>query len=277
MNFRKKIAFATVIFLFKYGHYYALINIKEHVFIWLSKVSSPLSTQSHTSAENLSLARYDENLGADGEVALHCKNSSAMEVLVKIAVLTYIGAKTHSPARAGMLAHQGVLEHSPLQSTTATLLESPLVFKSDSLWHFPSEREKAAEKQGNPFQHLSHCSLQKWGHRKKKNYRMWLFKSVRKEHPPASSSSSEAFQFFCCAQEQILAAGFCFLVKKQDLPLSEAHGQHSGSLSLLAHYLKTPQWCSQFEAAEKTALLWHFMWNNHWNKQLQWHTVVGWR
>lgn len=72
--------------------------------------------------------------------------------------------------RAGMLAHQGVLEHSPLQSTTtATLLESPLVFKSDSLWHFPSEREKAAEKQGNPFQHLSHCSLQKWGHRKKKN------------------------------------------------------------------------------------------------------------
>lgn len=72
--------------------------------------------------------------------------------------------------REGMLAHQGVLEHSPLQSTTtATLLESPLVFKSDSLWHFPSEREKAAEKQGNPFQHSSHCSLQKWGHRKKKN------------------------------------------------------------------------------------------------------------
>lgn len=133
--------------------------------------------------------------------------------------------------RAGMLAHQGVLEHSPLQSTTtATLLESPLVFKSDSLWHFPSEREKAAEKQGNPFQHLSHCSLQKWGHRKKKKFRMWLFKFVRKEHPPTSSSSSEAFHYFCGAQAQILAAGFCVLVKKQDLHLCEAHGQHSGSL-----------------------------------------------
>lgn len=93
------------------------------------------------------------------------------------------------------------------------------------------EGEGSWEIQGNPSQPLCFFSFQKWGHRGKK-IRMWLFKSERKEHPITSCSSSESFHFFCCAQAQLLAAGFCFLVKKQDLPLSKARGQNSGSLVL---------------------------------------------
>lgn len=178
--------------------------------------------------------------------------------------------------RAGMLAHQGVLEHSPLQSTTATLLESPLVFKSDSLWHFPSEREKAAEKQGNPFQHLSHCSLQKWGHRKKKSgcgfSNLWGKSILQPQAPP-----QRLFTIFAVHRHKSWQQDFVFWWRSRTCICARHMGSIQAHCSLLAHYLKTPQCCSQFEAAEKAALLWHFMWNNHWNKQLQWHTVVGWR
>lgn len=84
----------------------------------------------------------------------------------------------------------------------------------------------------------------------------------------------------CCLQARLLALVLCQLIK-QELHLAQATHDNTGSFwgccYLLAHYLKTPICRSQFEAVEKLALHWYFMWNNYWNKQLQWHTAVGWR
>lgn len=114
-------------------------------------------------------------------------------------VLTYSNAKTHQHrqgARHGTSPRPWWIGPHPTQSiAAATLLESPLVSKrSDSLWHFPGEREKVAEKRENPFQHLPHCSPQEWGTGRR--YRMLFSQSMRQEHPPTSSSSSEDFPVF---------------------------------------------------------------------------------
>lgn len=142
---------------------------------------------------------------------MQCDNSSAMEVLEKIMVLIPTGAKPHSPAKAGILVHQGVLELYPLQSTTtATLLEPPLVLQVTHCGTH-SEREKAAEKSRGILLSLCPTAPIRNGDAGKKKYRMWLFKSERKEHPPSSSSSSGGFHFFfCCAQAQLLQQDFVF-------------------------------------------------------------------
>lgn len=116
--------------------------------------------------------------------------------------------------------------------------------------------------------------------KKKKDCRILVSKSGRQDHPP-TSSSSEGSTVFCCSQAQFLAEVFCQLMQKQDPHLAQGTHSNTGGIQtcscLLAHHLKIPIYCSQFEAAEKLTLLRYFMWNDYWNKQLQWHTVVGWR
>ena len=175
----------------------------------------------------------------------------------------------HSPAKAGMLAHRGgVGAHPTYSQQQQQHSQSHVLFlkTSDSLWHFPGERDKVAEKRGTTFQHLSHCSPQEWGHRKKK------LQDAGFQISEARASSnlklpSEGFTFFAVYRHSAWQHFFCQLMKKQDLHLAQGTHSNTGSVQacccLLAHYLKIPIYCSQFEAAEKLALLWYFMWNNY--------------
>lgn len=118
-----------------------------------------------------------------------------MEVLEKIVVLISIGAKIHSPAKSGILVHRGAGALPSAVKTTATLLESPLVFTSD-LWHFPVRGRRELRNPGESFSAFVPLLPSEIGTQGKKKSRMWLFKFERKEHPPTSSSSSEGFLFF---------------------------------------------------------------------------------
>lgn len=90
--------------------------------------------------------------------------------------------------------------------------------------------------------------------------------------PQAPPQRVFTFFFFLCSGT---APGSRILFSGEAAGAASVHGQRS--LFLAGHHLKTPQGCTQLGAADKTALPWHFLWNNHRNKQLQWHTVVGWR
>lgn len=106
-------------------------------------------------------------------------------------------------------------------------------FTSDSLWHFPSEREKAAEKPRGILLSLCPTAPFRNGDTRKKiqdvAFQIWEERASSKLQLLLRGFS--LFFFLLCTGPGP-AAGFCFLVKKQDLPLSKARGQNSGSLFL---------------------------------------------
>lgn len=268
-----KIAFARVIFLLKNESYYALRNTKTPAFI----------------CQNSALPFLTRVISVSGQVwwepgsrwwghftkqqQLRCHGSPG-----KNSSFNFYWSQNTQPCKIRNSGSSGCWS-SPLcsQNHSNTPGVTPCFYKW--LVALSSEREKGAEKSRGIL--LSICPTAPFRNRdtgEKKNPGCGFSNLRGKSILQPSSSSSEGFLFFFfppAHRHSSWQQDFVFWWRSRTCLCPRHMSSIQAHWSF--HHLKTPQCCSQFEAAEKTALLWHFLWNNHWNKQLQWHTGVGWR